>query len=247
MYLLKSFNALHNYDFICLSETFLSSSVSSMLDSLNIDGYNIVLSDHPSGSKRGGVCCYFKESLPVRLLKITPMTECLELEMLYNNKLVIVSVIYHSPSQCSQEFAQFEITFSQLLNDITSKKPFFSIILGDFNAMSKCRWSLDKQSKEGDSLFLIFLFYSSTSGYTQLINSATHIIGNSSSCIGLIFTQQPNLVTSSGVDASLHNNCHHQITFAHINLLIEYPPPYHRLIWDYPNANILNIRKSLVL
>ena len=71
--LLKSFNALHNYDFICLSETFLSPSVSSTLDSLNIDGYNLVRSDHPSGSKRGGVCCYFKESLPIRILKITPM------------------------------------------------------------------------------------------------------------------------------------------------------------------------------
>ena len=75
--LLKSFNALHNYDFICLSETFLSPSVSSMLDSLNIDGYNIVISDHLSGSKRGGVCCYFRESLPIMILKRTPMTECL--------------------------------------------------------------------------------------------------------------------------------------------------------------------------
>ena len=46
------------------------------------------------------------------------MTECLVLEMLYNNKLVIVSVIYRSPSQSSQEFAQFEMLFSQLLNDI---------------------------------------------------------------------------------------------------------------------------------
>ena len=91
--LLKSFNALHNYDFIYLSETFLSPSVSSTLDSLNIDDYNIVRSDHPSGSKKGGVCCYFKESLPIRMLKITPMTECLVLIMLYNNKLVIVSVI----------------------------------------------------------------------------------------------------------------------------------------------------------
>ena len=241
VYYQKSFNALHNYELICLSEMYLSPSVSSTLNSFNIDGYNIVRSDHPSGSKRGGVCCYFKESLPIRILKITPMTECLVLEMLYNNKLVIVSVIYRSPSQSSQEFAQFEMLFSQLLNDITSKKPFFSIILGDFSARSKCWWSLDKQSKEGDSLFLI----SSTSGYTQLINSATHIIGNSSSCIDLIFTQQPNLVTSSGVHASLHNNCHHQITFAHINLLIEYPPPYHRLIWDYSNADILNIRKSI--
>ena len=134
--LLKSFIALHNYDFICLSETFLSPSVSSTLDSLNIDGYNIVRSDHPSGSKRGGVCYYFKESLPIRILKITPMTECLVLEMLYNNKLVIVSVMYHSPSQSSQELALFETLFSQLLSYITSKKPF---ILGDFNARSKCR------------------------------------------------------------------------------------------------------------
>ena len=100
------------------------------------------------------------------------------------------------------------------------KKPFFSIILGDLSAKSKCWWSLEKKSKEDDSLFLI----SSASGYTQLINSETYIIGNSSSCIDLVFTQQPNLVASSGVHASLHDNCHHQITFAHINLL-EYPPP----------------------
>ena len=53
------------------------------------------------------------------------MTQCLVSEMLYNNKLVIVSVIYRSPSQSSQEFAQFEM----LLNDMTSKKLFFSIIL----------------------------------------------------------------------------------------------------------------------
>ena len=116
--LLKSFNALHNYDFICLSETFLSPSVSFTLDFLDIDCYNIVRSDHPSGSKRKGVCCYFKESLPIRILKITPMTECLVLEMLYN-KLYIVSVIYRSPSQPSQELAQSEMLLVNFLNDIT--------------------------------------------------------------------------------------------------------------------------------
>ena len=111
------------------------------------------------------------------------LTEFLALKMLYNNKLVIVTVIYRSPSQSSQEFVQFEILFSQLLIDITLKKHFFPLfILGDFNARSKCWWSFDKKSKESDSLFLI----SSTSGYTRLINSATHTIGNSSSCIDLI-------------------------------------------------------------
>ena len=38
--LLKSFNALHNYDFICLSEMLLSASASTTLDSLNIDVYS---------------------------------------------------------------------------------------------------------------------------------------------------------------------------------------------------------------
>ena len=112
---------------------------------------------------------------------------------------------------------------------ILLRKKFFPlIILGNFNARSW--WSLDKQSKEGDSLFLI----SSISHNTQLINSATHIIRNSSSYI-----------TSNGVHASLHSNCHHQITFAHTNHYTEYPPPNHRFIWDYSNVDILNIRKSV--
>ena len=124
---------------------------------------------------------------------------------------------------------------------LLQKKLFLPIILGDFSERSKCWWGLDKQSKEGDTLFLI----SSISGYTQLINSTTHTIGNSSSCVDLIFTQQPNMVTFSGVHAPLHNNCHHQKAFGHINILIEYPQPYHRLIWDYSNVDILNIRKCI--
>ena len=46
-----------------------------------------------------------------------------------HNKLVIVSVVYRSPSQSSQEFAQFEMLFNQPLSDITSKNPFFPLSL----------------------------------------------------------------------------------------------------------------------
>ena len=53
------------------------------------------------------------------------------------------------------------------------------------------------------------------------------------------------MVTFSGVQPPLHNNCHHQKAFAHINILIEYPQPYHRLIWDYSNVDILNIRECI--
>ena len=68
---------------------------------------------------------------------------------------------------------------------------------------------------------------------------------NSSSIIDLVFTDQPNLSANSGVHASLHPNCHHQIENSSFNLNIYYTPPYQRLIWDYKKANLENIRKSL--
>ena len=37
----------------------------------------------------------------------------------------------------------------------------------------------------------------------------------------------------SGVHASLHRNCHHQIVYAKLNLKIEYPPLHEWLVWDY--------------
>ena len=61
--------------------------------------------------------------------------------------------------------------------------------------------------------------------------------------IDLIFTNQPNFVTESGVHPPLHTNCHHQIKFAKPNLRVEYPPLYERLIWDYKNADIQSINR----
>ena len=61
--LLQPYNAIHDFDMICLSESYLDSSVSS--DNLYIKDYKLVRADHPVNVKRGGVCVYFKESLPV--------------------------------------------------------------------------------------------------------------------------------------------------------------------------------------
>ena len=48
----------------CLSEIFLNSSLDSEDDRLKIEGYNLIRSDHPSGSKKGDVCIYYKEHVP---------------------------------------------------------------------------------------------------------------------------------------------------------------------------------------
>ena len=76
---------------------------------------------------------------------------------------------------------------------------------------------------------------------------STHVQTNSSSCINLIFTDQPNLSLNSGVHASLNPNCHHQIVHNSFNLNISYPPPYQHLIRDYKKKNSEKIRKALDL
>ena len=99
---LKAYISMYKHDFICLSKTYLDSSTPDRL--LEIDGYILVRADYPNNIKRGGVCIYYKESLPVRVISLPYLKEALLLEMTYNNKKVIVSVIYRSPSQNNSEF-----------------------------------------------------------------------------------------------------------------------------------------------
>ena len=70
----------------------------------------------------------------------------------------------------------------------------------------------------------------STHGFHQLISVL--------SCIDFIFTDQPSLVVDSGVHPTLHENCHHQITYCKLNLKIVYPLPYECLVLDFKRADV---------
>ena len=48
MLLLKAYNAIYKYDFICLSETYLDSSIPSDQVCLVLKGYKMVRADHPN-------------------------------------------------------------------------------------------------------------------------------------------------------------------------------------------------------
>ena len=171
---LKAYTSMYKHDFICLSETYLDSSTPDSL--LEIDGYNLIHADHPDNIKRGGVCIYYKESLPVRVLNLTYLKEALLLEMIDNNKKIIVSVIYRSPSQNNHEFNSFLSSFEQLLSEISKCKPTVSIITGDFNARSSSWWSNDTNTLAGTNLYSL----TSSNNFSQLINEPTHIQRNSS-------------------------------------------------------------------
>ena len=86
LFLLKAYISVHKFDIICLSETYLDSTVP--LDDVNlvISGYNFIRSDHPSNTKRGGVCLYYKNYLPLRVLNISYLKECLNFELKIGDK-----------------------------------------------------------------------------------------------------------------------------------------------------------------
>ena len=154
-----------------------------------------------------------------------------------------MSVIYRSPSQSINEFHSFLSNLEKLVSDINNRKPAFSIIRGDFNARSQSWLSNDINATEGSQLLPL----SSSNGFSQLIDEATHIKTNSASCFDLISTDKPGLLVDSGVHSSLHPDCHHQIIYSTFNLNICYPPPYQRLVWDYKKADRNSIRKALDL
>ena len=49
----------------------------------------------------------------------------------------------------------------------------------------------------------------------------------------------------SGVHSSLHENCHHQITYAKFNLKIYYSPPHEQEVWHYQKADIENVGQAI--
>ena len=220
---IEAYNSIHDYDFICISETYLDSSVSLDDNDIAIEGYNIVRADHPSNHKKES---HYKESLAVQFININFLNECLLCEVTFDNKKGYITVLYRSPSQSSSEFDNFLSGFENMLNVISSCKPDFSIILGDFNARSKSWWQNDINTSEGTKIDALTSYHD----LHQLISQPTHILASSSSCIDLTFTDQPNLVTDCGTHPSLHLNCHHQIIYCKLNLQIVYPPPYQRLV-----------------
>ena len=133
---LKAYNSNYKYDFICISETFLGASFESDDKDLMLDGYNLILSDHPSNTKMGGVCIYYEESLAVCLVYITFVLECLVCEATIQNKKGHVAVMYRSPNQSSMEFESFLSDFEDMLSSVLFSKTQFTVILGDFSARS---------------------------------------------------------------------------------------------------------------
>ena len=201
----------------------------------------MIRSDHPSNIKRGGICIYYKNFLPLKVTDVRLLEECIVFDLIISNKLCSFVALYRSPSQSQDDFATFSDNLEMTLDFVSKKNPFLLVVLGDFNGKLSQWHDKDTSTPEGISVESI----TSQFGLHQIINEPTHILENSSSCIDLIFTSQPNLSVESGTLPSLHPNCHHQIVYAIFNLEVIYPPPNTREVWHYQDSDVELIRRSL--
>ena len=124
------------------------------------------------------------------------------------------------------------------------ESPFCSVVLGDFNGKCNKWWIGDFNDHCGLQLDTL----GSLSAFSQLVKEPTNLEPNKRpSCIDLIFSSQPNLVSDSGVHPSLYQTCHHQIIYAKIDLNVFLPPHYDREVWSYNRAEVEHINRAISL
>ena len=97
--LLRAYISVNKIDIICLSETYLDSSVPYDDDNLELPGYNLVHADDPANTKRGGVSIYYHESLPLKVIDIQFLNESINFEIRIGGNLCSFLCLYRSPSQ----------------------------------------------------------------------------------------------------------------------------------------------------
>ena len=149
-----------------MSEAYLDTSAPLHDVNLEIQGYELVQSDHPSQHKRGGVCIYFRNSLPLKILNIHYLQESISFELQVGSKICKFLSLCRSPSQISDGFEKFTDNFELTLDNLAGSNTDLILVLGDLNIKSKNWYINDKTTTEGVKIE----FVTSQYGLHQIIN-----------------------------------------------------------------------------
>ena len=103
-------------DILCLSETFLNPDISCDNNNLQLPGFYLIRADHPSNTKRGGVCIHDLNFLPLKLINIHYLNKCITFEIKIGDKICNFVSLYRSPNQSEDDFENFCNNFELTLN-----------------------------------------------------------------------------------------------------------------------------------
>ena len=117
-----------------------------------VDPPLLIRADHPSSTKSGGVRINYRNFLPLKLINIHSLNECITFEITLEDK---------NQSDPKMTLKTFVITTN----------PFLIVAIGDFNAKSSNWYTGDTTTFEGSKTEAI----TSQFGLKQIINEPTHI------------------------------------------------------------------------
>ena len=159
--LIESIQSTNNFDMFGICETYLTDKIQD--SDLDLEGFakNPMRADYkppnPQSRPRGGVCLYYKESLPIKRrpdLELLDETICAEISL--KRKKIIYIVSYRSPSQTTAEFNTYMHKLQTTFIKASSENPSIIIFSGDFNARSPPLWAEERvQTPEGGSCWLL--------------------------------------------------------------------------------------------
>ena len=143
----RGYISINKLDIICLSETYVDSSISSNDGNLEVPGYTLVCADNPNNTKIGGVCIYYINSLPLKVLDIQFLNECIIFKINIGGKMCNFLCLYRSPSQTRDTFETFADNLELTLDTFTDNSPFLIVAIDDFNAKTVNRYENDNLTK----------------------------------------------------------------------------------------------------
>ena len=89
--LFEAYNSIHHFDLFAVSESLLSSEINNKNISIEDFSKDVFRSDHPSNSRIGGVCVYFREDLPIkRRQDLELLQEMVVAEIIFPRKKVFL-------------------------------------------------------------------------------------------------------------------------------------------------------------
>ena len=182
-----------------------------------------------------GVCIYYRNFLPLKLISIHYLNECITFVRKLGDKICNFG-FYRSPNQSKDDFENFCDNFELTLDALLATNPFLIVAIGYFNGNSNNWYTGDTTTFEGSNIEAI----TSQSELQQVINEPTHIQGKSESCIDFIFASQPNLMMGWGINSPLYHNCHDQV-----NLKVHYLQPYQDEAWHCEKVNTDHIQRAV--
>ena len=94
-----------------------------------------------------GEFAFIIESLPIILLNINYIQECICFDLKIRRKRCIVVSRYRTPSQSVDEFEEFSNQINLTMESVTQKNPFLTVAISNFNVRSLKWWTDDKLKK----------------------------------------------------------------------------------------------------